>query len=78
MKRIISFLLLFAIMCLVCSCGDNGSESSEKTASWPNKTITVICPYSAGGAADMMSRTICDKLSERLGVSCVVNIVSGA
>lgn len=44
----------------------------EEKLDWPKKTITIICPYSAGGGSDLMSRAVGEELAERLGVSVVV------
>ena len=53
-------------------------EPVEKPADWPKKTITIICPYSAGGGSDLMSRAVGEVLAERLGVSVVVDDKPGA
>ena len=47
-------------------------------ANYPNRTIKVIVPYVAGGAADITARVICQKLSENLGQSIVVENQPGA
>ncbi len=47
-------------------------------SNYPNRTIKVIVPYVAGGAADITARVICQKLSENLGQSIVVENQPGA
>ncbi|SMC41620.1 Tripartite-type tricarboxylate transporter, receptor component TctC [Polynucleobacter kasalickyi] len=47
-------------------------------SNYPNRTIKVIVPYVAGGAADITARVICQKLSENLGQSIVVENYPGA
>jgi tripartite-type tricarboxylate transporter receptor subunit TctC len=41
-------------------------------AAFPNRTITVICPWSPGGGTDLTARFIANKLEEKLGKPAVV------
>ncbi|MFG5778224.1 Bug family tripartite tricarboxylate transporter substrate binding protein [Comamonas sp. J-3] len=45
---------------------------------WPQRPITLIVPFSAGGNVDFQARLIGQKLGERLGQSVVVDNVAGA
>ncbi len=45
---------------------------------WPNKPIRWICPYVAGGAADIFSRTIGQKLGEVFGQTIIIDNRGGA
>ena len=45
---------------------------------WPNKSIRWICPYVAGGAADIFSRTIGQKLGEAFGQTIIIDNRAGA
>lgn len=45
---------------------------------YPSKPVRVIVPYVAGGAADITTRVIAQKLSDRLGASFVVENKPGA
>lgn len=57
----------------------DGAGTAEKTgASWPAKQISIICPYSAGGAADTVSRAVAAELQNVLGVPVVVVNKTGA
>lgn len=82
MKRIFSLVLALAMALTLVACGSkpanpdtegNGDTQQETKLDWPKKTITIICPYSAGGGSDLMSRAVADELSKRLGVSVVVD-----
>ena len=39
--------------------------ASHAAEIWPTKSIRFVCPYVAGGAADIFSRTIGQKLTNR-------------
>jgi tripartite-type tricarboxylate transporter receptor subunit TctC len=41
-------------------------------ADWPNRNVTIIVPFGAGGNTDMMARLAAQELSERFGQSFVV------
>lgn len=43
----------------------------------PKGPITLVVPFAAGGATDVVSRLVAQKLSERLGHSVVVENVAG-
>ena len=45
---------------------------------WPNKTITIVVPYEAGGGHDAMARILAEGLTEKLGQSVIVVNKTGA
>ena len=45
---------------------------------YPVDTVTMIVPYAAGGAGDIVGRLVADELGNRLGVTFVVENVGGA
>lgn len=45
---------------------------------YPNKEITMVVPFSAGGPTDTVTRLITEPMSEELGVEIVVQNVEGA
>lgn len=82
MKRIFSLVLALAMALTLVACGNqpanpdtekDGDTQQETKLDWPKKNITIICPYSAGGGSDLMSRAVADELAKRLGVSVVVD-----
>jgi tripartite-type tricarboxylate transporter receptor subunit TctC len=49
-----------------------------RAQSWPNRSIRLIVPFSAGGAADSAARVITPRMTERLGQNFVVENRTGA
>ena len=46
--------------------------------SWPNKPITLIVPFPAGGTTDVLARALADKLSQSLAQAVIVESKPGA
>src|SRR3954447_24150896 len=64
--------LLFAASLLLCS-----SETSI-AQNWPSKPLRAIVPFSAGGAVDVIARTVFDKVSNQIGQSIIIENRVGA
>ena len=47
-------------------------------AAWPERPITFVVPFPAGGSTDMVARTLGQKVSEKLGQPVVVENRAGA
>ena len=56
------------------ACGGQDSEP----AAYPEKEITLVVPFSAGGPTDTVTRLIAEPMSEKLGQQIVVKNVEGA
>lgn len=54
------------------------SSRGARAAEWPDRTIRMIMPFAAGGGTDVTARLLMQKLSEKLGVSVVVENRTGA
>jgi tripartite-type tricarboxylate transporter receptor subunit TctC len=49
-----------------------GSYPSAWAQDYPARTVTIIAPWAAGGAVDVVARVVAPKLSDRLGKPVVV------
>ena len=85
MKKLMAILLALAMMLGLCACGGSQGEaaaSADTKASgsgeWPNKAITLLCGYSAGGSSDLGCRYVAEALKEELGVPVIVENVPGS
>jgi|LSQX01.1.fsa_nt_gb tripartite-type tricarboxylate transporter receptor subunit TctC len=54
-------------------------NAQSKNNNWPHqKPITVVVPYTPGGATDTVTRIVMEKLSQRLGQNIVIDNKPGA
>ena len=59
-------------MLLVGIAGEVGAQD------YPSRAITVVVPFPAGGASDVVARIVTDQMSRILGQSIIIENVSGA
>ena len=90
MKKILALALAAAMSLTLVACGrsktpaasgsaSSGGSSSAETVDFPgNKQVSLIGPYSAGGASDTVARIYASELEQSLGTSIVVSNVTGA
>src|SRR4051794_21393262 len=45
---------------------------------WPQKQVTIVVPFAAGGSADLLARILQQHLQQKFGVPFVVENRSGA
>lgn len=57
---------------LQAGCGSGTQSSSSGTPPYPRRTVTIICPWAAGGGTDYVSRYWAAALQQELGKPCVV------
>ena len=62
-------------MLLLAICALSGGASAQ---TYPNKPITLICPFPPGGATDAISRIMQDAMSKSLGQQVVIENIGGA
>ena len=90
MKKILALALAAAMSLTLVACGgsktpaasgsaSSGGSSSAETVDFPgNKQVSLIVPYSAGGASDTVARIYASELEQSLGTSTVGSNVTGA
>jgi tripartite-type tricarboxylate transporter receptor subunit TctC len=54
------------------------TSGGAQAQAWPTKRVTVIVPFTAGSATDIMARTVTQRMSETLGQPFVVENRPGA
>jgi tripartite-type tricarboxylate transporter receptor subunit TctC len=55
-----------------------GAMAQSAKSAWPSKPIRIIVPFNAGGATDIIARTIGEALARRVGQPVVVDNKGGA
>ena len=53
-------------------------NASASDANWPDSTVTIVVPASAGGGTDLIARVMAEKLTNKLGQTFIVQNVTGA
>jgi tripartite-type tricarboxylate transporter receptor subunit TctC len=51
---------------------------AQQAGNWPDHPVKVVLPFTAGGAADVLTRALAQKLQEKLGQAFVVDNRTGA
>ena len=67
MKHLLLLLTALAICC-----------NTQAQSDYPNKPIHLITPFNAGGAIDVLTRVIAERLQAKLGQPVVVEAIPGA
>jgi tripartite-type tricarboxylate transporter receptor subunit TctC len=55
-----------------------GAAGAQPASSWPARSIRLVVPFAAGGAADSAARAITPRMAERLGQNFIVDNRTGA
>jgi tripartite-type tricarboxylate transporter receptor subunit TctC len=71
MRRITKLLRALGVLAAV-------TLSTSTSAAWPERPVTLVAPYPAGGNADAMARLIAHELSGRIGQTVIVENKPGA
>ena len=68
----------FAALAMAILLGPISVQSGAEAQTYPNRTVTLVVPFAAGGGADATGRIITDAMAKHLGQSIVVENVTGA
>ena len=66
--------LLLTAMCMAAGMGVSAPASAQE---FPNKTITIVVPFSAGGGVDTIARLLAEKLRASLKQNVIVDNKAG-
>ncbi len=55
-----------------------GVSPSAAQDRYPTRPITLVVPFAAGGASDVLTRIVAESLGQRLGQSIIIQNVAGA
>jgi tripartite-type tricarboxylate transporter receptor subunit TctC len=64
--------------CIIAAVALVGAIASAQAQSFPNKPVTIIVPFAAGGPTDSMARAISERMRQALGQPIVIENVTGA
>jgi tripartite-type tricarboxylate transporter receptor subunit TctC len=54
------------------------ASHAQTRGDFPNRPLRIVVPFAAGGATDIIARTVAQKMAERLGQAVVVENKAGA
>jgi len=63
---------------LAVSAATSSMAGTAFASGYPNRAVRLVVPYAPGGGADMVARTVAQRLTETLGWSVVVDNKAGA
>ncbi len=67
-----------AAACVACIVAAGASVNARAEDQYPNRSITMIVPFAAGGPSDILGRVVAQFISPLLGQQVVVDDVTGA
>lgn len=89
--RLLSLFMVIALLALA-GCGTEPAEPTEAAATieptantpepveevvWPEKDVTIIVPFAAGGGTDVVARALAEALKESTGKNFIIENIAG-
>src|SRR5438445_11642682 len=71
MRVVVAFCIAAAVPALA-------TPPPVQAQEWPQKQVTIVVPFAAGGSADLLARILQQHLQQKFGVPFVVENRSGA
>lgn len=68
-KSVSIFLILAVVLSISVGCSDSDSDAKESSSDYPNKSIEIIVPSSAGGGTDATARALATQAEKNLDTS---------
>src|SRR5467141_1762002 len=78
MKRAISVAALSSAAVLTIASQQHALAQTASAQSWPERPVTMVVPFAAGGGTDLLGRIVGKRLSEVLGQQVIIENVGGA
>ena len=63
---------------LACAGSLAASALPAMAQAWPNRSVSVVVPFAAGGPTDAVARLVAEAMGKELGQSLIVENVGGA
>jgi tripartite-type tricarboxylate transporter receptor subunit TctC len=77
MKRAVRLAALSAVV-LTTASQQRAAAQTSSAQSWPERPVTMVVPFAAGGGTDLLGRIVGRRLSEVLGQQVIIENVGGA
>ncbi|WFE48382.1 tripartite tricarboxylate transporter substrate-binding protein [Verrucosispora sp. WMMD1129] len=71
-------IAVIGAVALLAACSGTGGGGGGDVANYPDRNITFVVPFSAGGPTDTVTRMIAEPMAAKLGAKVVVQNVEGA
>lgn len=63
-NRCMTAVLMTALLAMSQSMAQTAQQNSNTASNFPNKTIRIVVPFTAGGTTDMLARNIGQRMTE--------------